>query len=356
MTRTATGSAPGRVNLIGEHTDYNEGHVLPLAIPQRTTVDAQDRADDQVHVRSEGMIPAAASFRVGGPPAETWAIYVQAAVWALGEAGYPVRGFDADVRSEVPVGSGLSSSAALLVALLRTLRTLWGLPYDDGEMVQLAHRAETAFVGVPVGILDHMACTFAESDVALFLDTRTLATERVPLPHGVAIGVVDSGQRHEHASGAYRQRRQECEEAARLLGVRALRDVELRDLDKVAALPPPLDRRARHVVTEDQRVLDAVVALRQGDLPRLAELIDASHASMRDDYAASTRELDRLVELARSVAGVHAARVTGGGFGGSIVLLLEPDSAAQAVAEVAERGRAIEGLAPQALVPRPRGS
>ncbi len=349
-----TASAPGRVNLIGEHTDYNEGYVLPLAIPQRTEVVLRERPGERVEVRSDAMDPVSDAYELGRE-AKTgrWADYVQGVTWALREAGHPARGFAATIRSEVPVGSGLSSSAALEVALLRGLRDLFGLPFDDAALVKLAHRAETGFVGVPVGVLDQMACTFAREDTALFIDTRTLETEGVPLPASVAIAVLDSGQRHEHASGDYRQRRSECEEAARRLGVRALRDLGLGDLGAVmAALPGPYDLRARHVITENDRVLQAVAALRGGDVARLGALLDASHASQRDDYACSTPGIDRLVELARAVPGVRGARMTGGGWGGSIVLLTDRGAAREAAREVVKRAGGLPDLAPRVLVPR----
>jgi galactokinase len=341
------------VNLIGEHTDYNEGFVLPLAIPQRMTVALRARDDQRVEVRSQDMSPPEAGYSLGAEArAGAWIDYVQGTTWALREAGHALRGFDAVVTSEVPVGSGLSSSAALEVALIRGLRELFGLPVDDAALVRLAHRAETAFVGVPVGVLDQMACTYAREDTALFVDTRSLQTASVPLPASVAIAVIDSGQRHEHASGGYRERRAECEEAARRLEVRALRDCGPGDLARIAALPAPLDRRARHVVTEDERVLGAVEALRAGDVGRLGALMDASHASQRDDYACSTPEIDRLVEVARDVPGVRGARLTGGGFGGAVVLLVDAEAAGQAAREAVRRAGDVAGLRPAVLVPR----
>jgi len=318
-----TVEAPGRVNLIGEHTDYNGGYVLPTVIPQRTRVDLAARDDREVRVVSETVGDRAPAHYTLGREARTgsWIDYVQGVTWALAEAGHALRGFDARVSSDVPVGSGLSSSAALEVAVARAMKALCGLDIDPLAIARVAHRAETAFVGAPVGVMDPMACSLATEGTALFVDTRTLATESVPLPPGAELVVIDSGVAHDHVSGDYRTRRAECEEAARLLGVRELRDVGEDQLAAVAALPPPLDRRARHVVTEDARVLRAVAAMKQGDLGALGRLFDASHASMRDDFEVSVPEVDRLVQLARAEPGVYGARLTGGGFGGAIVVL-----------------------------------
>ena len=341
--------AHGRVNLIGEHTDYNDGFVLPMAIPQITRVTLTLRDDDRVEVTSD-LGPAAYTL---GQEAKTgeWIDYVQGLTWALAEKGFALRGFDGTLGSDVPVGSGLSSSAALEVAFLRALREALSLPIDDLALAKIAHRAETGFVGVPVGLLDQLACSFADVDEALFIDTRTLALERIPLPEGLGIAVVDSGERHDNGSSEYRVRRAQCEEAARLLGVPALRDVGTGDLPRIAALPAPLDRRARHVVTENQRVLDTIAAMRRGDVDAVGALFDASHASMRDDYEVSTTGIDALVALARGIPGVLGARMTGGGFGGSIVVLTRADRAAEIGRQIAEQGATIEGLAPKLLVP-----
>ncbi|UJR84736.1 galactokinase [Sandaracinus amylolyticus] len=311
-------SAPGRVNLIGEHTDYNDGFVLPTVIPQRTFVAIARRDDTRVRARSE-TLGAEDGYELGRE-ARTgrWIDYVQGVTRALVRRGHVVRGFDAVITSEVPVGSGLSSSAALEVATMRALRDAFGLALDDLEIARLAQRGENELVGAPVGILDPLACSLGEDGVALFVDTRTLACERIAIPDTIELVVVDSGVAHDHAQGGYRERRAQCEEAARALGVRALRDVGEDDL---ASLRAPLDRRARHVVTENARVLRAVDALRRGDVHALGALFDASHASMRDDYEVSVPEVDRLVARAKAHPAVLGARLTGGGFGGAIVAL-----------------------------------
>jgi galactokinase len=335
---TASAWASGRVNLIGEHTDYNGGFVLPAPIPQSTVAAVAAGAGREVRVwsRELSLGPAIETYTLGAEkPRRTWVDYVQGVTAALGKAGHVVPGFDLALASDVPLGSGLSSSAALEVALLRALRQQFGLSLDDLEIAQLGRAAETDFVGAPIGIMDQMASSLAQPGVALFIDTRTLATEPVALPDGTALVVINSGVAHNHAHGDYRTRRAECERAASLLGVAELRDVGVADLDRIERLPAPLDRRARHVVTENQRVLDAVGAMRAGDARALGALFDASHLSQRDDYECSVPEVDELVEIARREPAVLGARLTGGGFGGAIVALAWGSDAASAAARIA---------------------
>jgi len=323
-----TADAPGRVNLIGEHTDYNDGFVLPAALPLRTTVELTPRPDDQVRAWSaEFTDHPPVEFRLNVETvAGDWADYVRGLVRVLAGRGV-TRGFDARITSLIPVGGGLSSSAALLIALGRALRAAFGLAIDDLDLAVLARKAETDFVGAPVGIMDPMACSLADTSGALFIDTRTLEYTRVPLPRGAALLVIDSGVRHSHASGEYRTRRDECGRAAKALGVAALRDVGERDLAAIEALPAPLNRRARHVVTENARVHATVAALRAGDLVEVGRLFVASHLSMRDDFEVSIPAINALVECANNVRGVYGARLTGGGFGGAIVALADPGRA-----------------------------
>ena len=345
-----TAEAPGRVNLIGEHTDYSEGYVLPAAIPRRTTVEVAPRDDRRVCVASLALDPAAAAraeYQLDGERrAGTWLDYVQGVTSVLAAAGHGGRlgGVDVRITSTVPLGAGLSSSASLEVAVLRALRALFALPIDDVALALLGQRVETEFVGAPVGVMDQMAASLADSGSALFLDTRSLAHEKVPLPAAADLVVINSGVTHSHATGAYRTRRAECESAAAALAVRVLRDAGLDDLPRIARLPAPLDRRARHVVTENARVLDAVAALRAGDLAALGALLAAGHASLRDDFEVSVAEIDLLVELAAQTPGVLGARLTGGGFGGSIVVLAQRERAqaageAIAAAYAAETGK-----------------
>jgi galactokinase len=335
-------SAPGRVNLIGEHTDYNEGFVLPTVIPRRTQVQIAGRANELVRVFStaraaEGVL----EYELGSEQrGRGWLDYVQGVTFALRGAGHAVEGFDLRIDSDVPVGAGLSSSAALSVALLRALRVVLRLQLDDLALARAARAAETDFVGAPVGLMDQMASSLCHPGEALFIDMRSLRFERVALP-AADITVIDSAVPHANAGNAYRQRRQECERAASGLGVKSLRDVPLARLHDLVLLPEVEARRARHVVTENARVQQAVAALRAGDLTRLGELLDASHESLREDFEASCPELDLLVELARADPRTFGARMTGGGFGGSMLALTRAgagSAVAQAVcAQYAQR-------------------
>ncbi len=358
--------APGRVNLIGEHTDYNGGFVLPTAIPQRAAVYLAPRRDRTVRAASlDADDDGAVHTYVLGEetPGRGWLDYVQGATRLLqevqGEDGAALSGFDALIAADVPIGSGLSSSAALLVALLRALRDAFGLALDDVALARLAQRVENDFVGVRVGVMDPMAASLADSDAALFLDTRSLAFRRVPLPReAFELAVVDSGVAHRHAGGGYNARRAECEEAAQRLGVAQLRDLAPGDLDRAMALPEPLGRRVRHVVTENARVLNAVAAIETHDAAALGALFDASHASMRDDYEVSTPDVDRLVGLAQAAPEVFGARLTGGGFGGAVIALCRPGTAAAVAARVAaayteQTDRAATVLVPPSEAPAP---
>ena len=344
-----TADAPGRANLIGEHTDYSGGFVLPVVIPRRTRVELRRRGDDVVQVHSE-QLRQTETFRLGTEaPGRGWVDHVQG-VTALARPR-PLGGFDARIDSDVPPGSGLASSAAMEVALLRALRQTFGWELDDVRLALLAQRVEVEFVGAPVGVMDPMASSLGAMGEALFIDTQTLRTERVPLPAGLGIAVVHSGIPHEHSRGDYRIRRRECEELTRALGVPSLRALTVDDLPGVEGLPPPLDRRARHVVSENARVLDAVEALRSGALERLGALLAASHRSLRDDYQVSVPDLDQLVALAAEAPGVFGARLTGGGFGGAIVVAARPEGLRASMERVAERYRTETGRTAAVLVP-----
>lgn len=314
-------SAPGRVNLIGEHTDYNDGLVLPLAISQRTVVHLAPRDDRTVRLASAAFGEGVETFALDDETSRgDWVDYVQGCTRALATAGFACDGFDALVTSTVPVGSGLASSAALEVAVLRAVRHAFGLALDDVALARVAQRAETEFVGARVGVMDQMASSLADVDAALFLDCRSMATELVTLPADLDLVVVDSGIRHANVAGDYNRRREECETACAALGVASLRDVSPVDLWRIERLAEPLARRARHVVTENVRVADTVAALRAGDLAAVGALFVASHASLRDDYEVSLPAVDRLVEIATADPAVFGARMTGGGFGGAIVV------------------------------------
>jgi galactokinase len=352
---SATASAPARVNVIGEHTDYNGGLVLPIAIARRTQVALSLREDAEVRAFSTTLAAdrAAARYRRGEEaPTGTWIDYVQGVTWALDElGGSAVPGFDLLVSSDVPVGAGLASSAALAVAVLRALRAACGLAIDDVTLARVAHRAETGLVGAPVGIMDQMAASLADEQRALFIDTRTLDTARVPMPPAAALAVIDSGITHDHASGDYRVRRAECEQAAAGMGVTLLSELSADDLPRLAALRPPLDRRARHVITENARVLAAMAAMRAGALDTLGRLLVASHASLRDDFEVSRPDIDTLVRLALEQPGVYGARLTGGGFGGAVIVLCRTETAEAVAHRIrsayhAQTGRPARVLAP----------
>jgi galactokinase len=330
-------SAPGRVNLIGEHTDYNGGLVLPLALPLAVHVAVAPRPDATVRAWSAN-VPAGearAEFTIGSErPTGGWMDYVQAVTSTLAADGHSVGGFDLAIASDVPLGSGLASSAALLVAVLRAVRSTFTLPLADRDVAMTAHRAETGFVGAPVGVMDQLAASLGREGTALLIDTRTLDVADVPMPPGVELAVVDSGLRHQHATGDYRVRRDECTRAAARLAVPYLCALGRRDLPRLADLPAPLDRRARHVVTEHLRVAEAAEAMRAGDVETLGRLWLASHASERDDFEVSLPAIDTLVDLAAADAAVLGSRLTGGGFGGAVILLCRAGEAAAAATRV----------------------
>lgn len=312
-------SAPGRVNLLGEHTDYNGGFVFPTPLPYQTHLEAAP---------AEGLEAYAESFQeyksrgLDETRQGDWLDYIAGCVWVLRQHGYPVPGLRAYIRSEVPMSGGLSSSAALEVAALRALRVLYRLPLDDAEIALLAQQAEVEYVGVRCGIMDQMASSVGRLGYGLFLDTQSLRTRLVPLPQGYRVAVVDSAVPRRLAESGYNTRRSECEQACALLGVELLRALSPADLPRIEALPEPLNRRARHVVSENQRVLEGVQALEQGNIQRFGALMVASHLSLRDDYQVSIPELDQLVE-AELRHGAVGARLTGAGFGGSTVALVE---------------------------------
>jgi galactokinase len=319
-------AAPGRANLIGEHTDYNDGFVLPLAIDHRVMVAAARRADDRLRLISlEKGERALILSDIGPGLVEGWAGYVAGAVWSLACEGVAVGGLDLVLTSDVPVGSGLSSSAAVECATVLATRDLYGGPDDLARLALIAQRAENEIVGVPSGIMDQMASMACTAGHVLLLDTRSLAAEQVPIDldaAGLTLLVIDTGVSHALADGAYAERRRACEEAARLLGLPALRDATEADVAAAADLLGDVGhRRARHVVTENSRVLEVVAHLRAGRLEAIGPLLTASHESLRDDYEVSAPELDTAVEAALTT-GALGARMTGAGFGGCALALV----------------------------------
>ena len=323
-------SAPGRINLIGEHTDYNLGWSLPIALPQRTFVTLEPSDSDALTVSSE-LADGSVRIPLTTKPGDVtgWAAYVAGVVWALRAAGHRVPGGSMSITSEVEMGSGLSSSAALECAVLGAL-----CPHIDRlDQARLAQRAENEYVGAPTGLLDQISSLFGSAATALLIDFRELTVSPVgfdPSSSGVELLLIDSRERHGHVGGEYAARRLSCERAAADMGVVSLREVnDFSALDKVT---DPVDaRRARHVLTENQRVFDFVAALRDSDYVEAGRIFTASHASMRDDFAITTPHIDRIADAAVQ-AGALGARMTGGGFGGCVIALV-PTGRVSAVSE-----------------------
>jgi galactokinase len=330
---SAAGWAHGRVNLMGDHTDYNAGFVLPIAIPQQTHVEiaaAPGCTDHEAHsvtlkqtvlfVAAEGVLP-------------DFARYIGGCVRVLEERGVEVPPLKWRIASDVPVGAGLSSSAALEVAALRALNSLLSLGLDSMEIATLAWTAERRHAGVACGIMDQMACALATTDKMLFLDTLTLATDLLPLPKDAELLVIHSGVERRLAESAYNLRRSECERAAAALGVETLREITC--VSSLAELPSPMKERARHVVTENARVL----AARTADASAFGALMSESHLSLRDDYEVSIEALDALVDALQREQGVFGARMTGAGFGGAVVALTKEGQAERIGILVTHRNR-----------------
>lgn len=321
--------SPGRVNLIGEHTDYNAGYVLPVAIDRRVEVLAAPLSAPEIRIHSIAFNETAhfPLDRIEPQEPAHWSNYVRAVAWALQQAGHGLAGSELLVAGDLPPGAGLASSAAMETATARALLELSGDSIPDQRLARLCQKAEEEFVGVRCGIMDQMASLLAREGHALWIDCRDLKHSWVPVPAEATIVVVDSRRRRRLRDSGYNARRRECRQAAALLGVETLRDLSRRDLDEAACrLPPNLRRRVRHVVTENERVAEAVRALEGGDLSRLGRLMLESHTSLRDDYEVSSPELDLLVETAVAIEGVHGARLTGAGFGGSTVNLVRSDA------------------------------
>lgn len=325
-------TAPGRVNLIGEHTDYNEGFVLPFAIDKSATVAVRLRNDGIVRLRSsygnDGTVTVDLKS-ISPENAEGWTAYPLGVIWALVQAGTPIEGLDLYLDSTVPSGAGLSSSHAIECSVALALRDLTDSPLSINDLVYVTQKAENDFVGAPTGILDQSASLLSTDGHALFLDCRTLESQAVPLAMvqaGLLMLVIDTRVAHAHADGGYAARRASCELGAEVLGVAALRDVGPERLPEAAGL---LDeqtfRRVRHVVTEDQRVIDTVAILEAEGPAAIGDLLTASHLSMRDDFEISCPELDLAVETALA-AGALGSRMTGGGFGGSAIALIKAES------------------------------
>jgi galactokinase len=337
--------APGRVNLIGEHTDYNDGFVLPAAVDRGVAVAVRRVPGETftLHAIDLGQSCAFSRETLKRDPERSWADYFKGVVWALGNRGLNIPACEAAITGNIPQGAGLSSSAAYEVATVLLLQTLGGFALSSIEVAKLAREAENGFVGVACGIMDQMASAFGEQGKALLLDCRSLARQTVEIPADLKIVVVGSGVRHSLASSEYNKRRAECEEGVRIIArslpdVRALRDVTPEDLARfLPTLSPVVAKRCRHVVSENARVGQAVTAMRSGDTTQLKPIMAESHFSLRDDFEVSCPELDILVDLALPLSYCHGARLTGAGFGGSTVNLVEA-AAVEAFSEAVASG------------------
>ena len=320
---TGVWSAPGRANLIGEHTDYNEGFVLPFGIDRRTYASVALRSDRICRVASD-IDGKTYQFELGNKPAGLdWALYPLGVAWAMSE--YADSGFDCFFTSDVPVGAGLSSSAAIECAIAIALNELWSAGRTKQELALLCQKAENHVVGAPTGIMDQTASMLAQPDSAVLLDCQSLEAKSVPLglsEKGLLVAVIDTRVAHRHSDGGYRVRRESCERGADLMGVSSLRGLSPEDLPRAEAVLDAVDfRRVRHVITENDRVLATVNALAEGNLPAFGDLLLASHASMRDDFEISIEELDLAVEVAMQTGAV-GSRMTGGGFGGAAIAVI----------------------------------
>jgi galactokinase len=354
-------AAPGRVNLIGEHTDYNDGFVLPMAIDRFTVIAGGRQSEHRAVVHSDTLGETATislrSLQRGDP---AWANYIRGVVAGFQARGVNVGGFNAAIDSSVPIGGGLSSSAALEVATAVLLELMTGHTLDPIEKALLCQKAEHEYAGVPCGIMDQFTSVLAQPGQLLLLDCRSRKTELVPMNDpSVTILTINTNVRHRHASGEYAQRRAQCEEAAHHLGVPALRDADLNALKKAQnRLDPLIYRRAHHVVTENARTLDAVRAFAAYDWRTAGRLMYASHASLRDDYEVSCRELDIVVEIAQGIGqkgGVFGCRMTGGGFGGCAVSLIKTDAVQTVTRKFSQDYENQTGVQPIIFACRPAG-
>jgi len=344
--------APGRVNLIGEHTDYNDGFVLPLAINRAVWIALRRRDDRCVAIHSIDY-DQQGHFSLENLTNDDagWVEYLKGTAWSLKDAGHELGGFEGILIGDVPLGAGLSSSAALEMATARALATVSNLDWDPAVMAKLGQRAENKWIGVNCGIMDQLISAAGQADHALLIDCRSLQTESVPFPPGVAVVVLDTATRRGLVDSAYNERRSQCESAAEFFQVPALRDVPLElfaqvgnDLDDVT------ERRARHVVTENDRTLQAVEAMRRGEVAALGVLMNKSHESLRDDYEVSSDALNAMVECAQAHAACHGARMTGAGFGGCAVALIDAAAADDFVESTAKAYQEQTGHEPAVYV------
>ncbi|MGR5117880.1 galactokinase [Vibrio astriarenae] len=342
--------APGRVNLIGEHTDYNDGFVLPCAINYQTVVAAAKRDDNLVRLVSVDYNDATDEFdltkEIEFQQDKMWANYIRGVVKCLKESNFEFGGFDLSVSGNVPQGAGLSSSAALEVVIGQTIKELFNLDITQAEIALNGQQAENEFVGCNCGIMDQMISAEGRKNHALLLDCRYLKTEAVSMPEDMSVVIINSNKKRGLVDSEYNTRREQCEEAARIFGVEALRDVTFAQFkEREAELESMVAKRARHVITENDRTLEAAEALRNHDMKRMGELMAESHASMRDDFEITVPEIDTLVDIVKAVIGDQGGvRMTGGGFGGCIVALVPPALVSDVKATVEREYQAQTGL------------
>jgi galactokinase len=350
--------APGRVNLIGEHTDYNDGFVMPAAIDLYAVAACAPRKDRRLLIRSENFSETA-EFDLDDAdarPRKAWSDYAQGVALTLEESGRHLRGANLLIQSDVPVGAGLSSSAAIEVAVALALLDAANLKVDRTELARLCQRAENDFVGARVGIMDQFASLNGRAGCALMLDCRSLNYQLIALPENARLVISNTMVRHELASGEYNARRAECEAGVRMLrkhlpGIRALRDVSMDEFERYGEdLPETIRKRCRHVISENRRVALAAEAIERGDLQGLGQLMRESHESLRDDYEVSCREMDIMVELARRIEGAYGSRMTGGGFGGSAISIVEAARVEQFVISLARDYEKAAGLRPEIYI------
>ncbi len=344
--------APGRVNLIGEHTDYNDGFVLPMAIDRAVWIAARPRGDHRVAIHSLNF-DEASEFALGElrNTQAGWSEYLKGMAWALQESGYRLRGWEGVLVSDVPVGAGLSSSAALELATARIFAAISELPWNAAEIARIGQHAENEWVGMNCGIMDQMISAAGKAGYALLIDCRSLETQFAPLPSDTVVVVLDTATRRGLVDSAYNERRAQCEAATRFFGVPALRDVSVTQFAvRAGELDELTRRRARHVVTENERTIRAAAAMQRGDAVELGRLMNESHSSMRDDFEISSVRLDAMVSCAREQDECYGARMTGGGFAGCAVALVRADNATEFATSVAKCYEAEAELQPSIYI------
>jgi galactokinase len=345
--------APGRVNLIGEHTDYNDGFVLPMAIDHAVWIALSPRADSQIRIRSLDLEVDSTFDLHFLTKGEGWQEYVKGVAYELQEAGHKLIGFDAVMTGDVPRGAGLSSSAAVELATARAFAAVSGFEWDAAQMAKISQRAENKWVGVNCGIMDQMASAASREGYALFLDCRTLEYQHAPLPESTSVVILDTSTRRGLVDSAYNERRSQCEEAARWFGAKALRDVSVDEFERSSGLSEVVMKRARHIITENARVLEAVNVMKAGNVKRLGELFNASHDSLRDNFEVTNAALNQIVECAQEQSSCYGARMTGAGFGGCAVALVQEEKAKEFTNAVSAAYKQRSGLDASVYVCKP---